>query len=352
MSNPKNKYYELSKNVELELVPAVKRSNDELHEVFKNMDGYKYINKHLIELSVNGEQKLIAIFRIVPEGDEGINYKKRYLKRVQISRKDVTKIPDYIVCAYINKWFNVFVRTTSLKSLNNLPKNSTTLFRVDIRNLQALIVNKNTNNNILKLSVKSRKFNTDLYLSTDINLIFNNYHITNKKFEINEEDFEILDISLDISQYDNNNQNLDNNLVPDPNVGRLTEKLAYDDLMNPNSDLYLNFTKYCNKIDSVIWVNKEKEQFLPYDFVINKNIYVEIKGSKYSSTFIMSQNEREFMLSKNTKQYYLIKFNYVNMERKMFDEFLIYTKKQLNLMKMNPMSFLVKEMEKQNEQDK
>lgn len=86
----------------------------------------------------------------------------------------------------------------------------------------------------------------------------------------------------------------------------------------------LNPISICDKINILsikeyLWVNSNKESYLPYDFVINKNIFIDVKCTEENEpTFYMSNNEYEFMKKcpENDNLYYIANLVNVTQENK------------------------------------
>lgn len=70
-------------------------------------------------------------------------------------------------------------------------------------------------------------------------------------------------------------------------IGRLAEEKFYE-FIKSNILTNINFIKEnlgIFSIESIEWANEKKEEFRPFDFVINNNIYIDVKGTKESSPY-------------------------------------------------------------------
>lgn len=79
-------------------------------------------------------------------------------------------------------------------------------------------------------------------------------------------------------------------------VGREGEELV---------EQYLEKEKFAKRIDSYKWVNKSFESGLPYDFVINKKLFVDVKATRFDfeQFLFYSNREIEFASSKKASAY-------------------------------------------------
>ena len=330
MSSPKNIYLELRSNGSIASIPAVKRNMAEIHEIFAVMPGYKKLGKHLIELNVNGSIKKIALLRIVPEGNKDILERKR----VQLSKSMFDSLPDAIVAVYTMDDGCVFVSSSSVESLLDLPDNITTLFRLDLRFLRKALLSK------VKIeNVHSRGKMTTLIASKSIEGIFEQSgsdSLEEKDFLIDSADqYDVFDFE-DIIQPEVDPIDL-------KKIGDFAEEIVWNSLgidkerMHENLELIIG-----EKIKEVKWVNEEKEMYMPYDLVVNGNIYIEVKGSINQGSFIYSNNEKTFGDEK-TEKYFLIKIDGIELDKKRFESFLIYKHEDLKEMAITPISYNVKE---------
>lgn len=148
--------------------------------------------------------------------------------------------------------------------------------------------------------------------------------INNNKFKIiskNEYDY----FKKEIEKFEKNKFKIPNNLFNlqsnntkynDENIGRLTEELIFKLFKTQNTKLFEK--KFNTKINSFYWNNQKEESYLPYDFLINDTIYLEVKGTiKNSFNFILSDNEWNFKNEKN-KNYFLINIRWENVDNLMY----------------------------------
>lgn len=68
---------------------------------------------------------------------------------------------------------------------------------------------------------------------------------------------------------------------------------------------YLEKEKFAKRIDSYKWVNKSYESGLPYDFVINRKLFVDVKATRFDFEQLLfySNSEIEFASSKRENSY-------------------------------------------------
>lgn len=332
MSKVSNEYIELKKDGSLQNQFAEKRNEGQLHSAFSNINGYEYISKNQVML--NGERTVIS--RLVPEGNKGSMMRKR----VQISSKSIDRLPDKIIIAYINDGNIFFIETTAIDALIDLPpKNPTTLFRMDIRDLKQCL----EHGSYMIENVVSRGFKTTLKITTDINELFDGTTFAQRDTLLgsmeSEEDFDAIVIYDSPSEVEDFEDTEDTRAE----IGRLSEQIVYDALISSDNLIKDAIeTDLGVPIESVDWVNQSKESFKPYDMIVNMDIFIEVKGSSSSGTFMYSVNEYEQCKS-NQNNYLLIKLNGVNINEKSFDNFSTYLPEQIFEFDMKPLSYIVKE---------
>lgn len=330
MGLAKNWYIELNENSQLVKKEAERRKPADFHKPFEEMKGYKKISDHLIELDINGEKKKVGIFNLVPEGMSG-NF---YSKRVQIKRSDLLELPDEIIVVYIHKNLNIFIRTNSVSSAKDLPQNITTLFRLDIRFLQETFFES-----VIKKTVISRHKEAVLTISRDFNLLFNEKQV--EKAEETNQTFYTQDISL---IPEDNDEDFDftnaDNAIDEKEIGRLAEEIVFNELKMKSGEIYEKFAAVTN-IKGLTWMNEKREQFLPFDLK-DDNIFIEVKGSVNSGKFIYSNNENEFRKA-NSKNYFLIKLDEIDLQTKKYSHATLYSSKNIEDMQMLVINYLVKE---------
>lgn len=71
---------------------------------------------------------------------------------------------------------------------------------------------------------------------------------------------------------------------------------------------YLDRQKHDGVIRSYSWQNKSKESWLPYDFIIDGKLYVDVKSTlfDFDHNIYFSENELEFTLSSRAKNKYAV----------------------------------------------
>ena len=101
--------------------------------------------------------------------------------------------------------------------------------------------------------------------------------------------------------------NISHESVNYPNVSKDHTKSKNDeikiDIGRWSEEYVYSYLKSQNKYESINWLNKDEEAYLPYDFVVvenQKEKYIEVKGtsSKDKSEFYMSKNEWNLMFEK------------------------------------------------------
>lgn len=60
---------------------------------------------------------------------------------------------------------------------------------------------------------------------------------------------------------------------------------------------YFEQLKNLHKVESFIWVNKSRESGLPYDFILNQKLYIDVKSTKFdfSQNIVFSNQEISFV---------------------------------------------------------
>lgn len=340
MSKSKNEYLELFSDGSIKMVPAKDRNINEIISHFESQRGFKKISKNLVEFEINSSIKTVAIFRLVPEGNEGSYYRKR----VQISKADIDRVPDYIIVVYKNEDNIIYIRTSSVDSVVELPNSVTTLFRIDIREIKRAL-----NNEIVKIeNVSSRSKKTTLYISKNLDSLFsddiNNVESFSFNFGNDDEEFSKIEIGEDVIE-----SNIDDFILEDTSteVGYFGEKVLYNDLTE-HGPISLELENMLNgKIRNFSWLNQIKESFKPFDFKVNDDLYVEVKTSEdfSSSAFFLSFNEFK-ILEDNYKNYYLVKINGADSKEETYVNYVIYKGSELLKMGYKPVKFIFDEEEK------
>lgn len=332
MGLAKNWYIELNENSQLVKKEAERRKPADFHKPFEEMKGYKKITDHLIELEIKGQKKKVGIFNLVPEGLSG-NF---YSKRVQIKKNDLLELPDEIIVVYIHKNLNIFIRTDSVSSAMDLPKNITTLFRLDVRFLQEVFFE-----GVLRKEVISRHKKATLTVSRDFDSLFDKS--TNEKPTFSTEKYDTQDIDLipeeeDIDIDFESDIEIENESAIE--IGRLAEEIVFAELKAKYGKI---FDLLKGKIDheSLVWTNEKKEQFMPFDLK-DDNIFIEVKGSVGDSRFIYTNNENEFR-KQNRANYYLVKLDGINLKTKKYENVNLYSSADIDDMQMLVINYLVKE---------
>lgn len=79
---------------------------------------------------------------------------------------------------------------------------------------------------------------------------------------------------------------------------------------------YLDKEKSAGRINNYNWVNKNSESGLPYDFVINKSLFVDVKSTSYNfeQRIVFSNQEIDFLMSKKDSEYSVFRVYDINKE--------------------------------------
>ncbi|WP_412032664.1 protein NO VEIN domain-containing protein [Malacoplasma muris] len=175
----------------------------------------------------------------------------------------------------LNQNTNIGITKTNSFS-NNVIEN------IEIENKKECI-NDLENNSILKEEIESR---------TEEQEFNKNYSMTNTELE------ELLGMDTSLYIRDSENEKIIDSynrtrLNANKEIGILAEKKFYE-LINTD----INFIKEnlnIRSIESIEWINQIKEEFRPFDFVINKNIYIDVKGTCGERPYFeISNNEYDF----------------------------------------------------------
>lgn len=172
-----------------------------------------------------------------------------------------------------------------------------------------------------------------VYLSNNINLLLNRNFEDFREMNINEKT-EIKNTILEfknMKQLETSSDDEINNFIfkkeeveipkeklieihmhqVDAEIGKLGEQL-FNSLLIKDDALVLENLKI-KKIDSFIWNNEHKESYLPYDFIINENIFIDIKAtSGKTDYFVLTDNEYAFKQEKDRSQDYYFVINVTN----------------------------------------
>lgn len=81
---------------------------------------------------------------------------------------------------------------------------------------------------------------------------------------------------------------------------------------------YLDKEKSAGRINNYDWVNKNSESGLPYDFIINNSLYVDVKSTSYNfeQRIIFSNQEIDFLMSKKASEYSVFRVYDIKKEEK------------------------------------
>ncbi len=201
---------------------------------------------------------------------------------------------------YIEKIFESSKRLIELREEKNIGLSE----NKDIDNIEAT----NTSNNIME----NINIDCEVKLANDLK---NNF-IPNKEIEgkIESQEFnrnssmtsnELKELlGMDTSLYARNIENekvIDaynqTRLSPNKEIGRLAELKFYEFIQSNNID-DIDFIKEnlnIRNIESIEWINELKEKFRPFDFVINENIFIDVKGTYGDEPYFeISDNEYNF----------------------------------------------------------
>lgn len=103
------------------------------------------------------------------------------------------------------------------------------------------------------------------------------------------------DSDIDLSLF-NKQENKLTSSMEKVDLYREAEELFYELLLSDQS--FLEEKLNIQSINNYKWMNKEKESYLPYDFTINENVYIDVKCTEESRpTFYLSDTEYKFMNS-------------------------------------------------------
>ena len=131
------------------------------------------------------------------------------------------------------------------------------------------------------------------------NISSNKYdEIFHSKLNTKFDPFDQTDLQSSIDKYAKKFENVSKE------IGRYSEAI-FDYLINHKKS-YIE-SNIGNNINSYVWENELKESFKPYDFLINSNIYIDIKGTHdHEHKFYMSDKEKKFIEDLNDKEYFLV----------------------------------------------
>ncbi len=116
-------------------------------------------------------------------------------------------------------------------------------------------------------------------------------------------------------------------------TGRLGEELIAK---------YLEKEKFEKKIESFLWENKSRESGLPYDFIINDNLYIDVKSTRFdfNQYLFFSSQEIEFVLTQNEKSYMVYRIFDINNTSKRMQicndclEYMLSVKKPIDALRL------------------
>jgi len=83
---------------------------------------------------------------------------------------------------------------------------------------------------------------------------------------------------------------------------------------------FLEKEKAANRINSFVWENKSSESGLPFDFIINENLFIDVKSTRFdfNQYLFYSNQEIEFAASHDKSSYAVYRVFDMNVEHKKF----------------------------------
>lgn len=285
---------------------------------------YSHNNK-LFKIKINN--KFFDIFYLDLK-DSGIKNENK--KRILISKTNsiLEKQKELIqpLCFYYSKnkicYIKFFSNNSFVWNDNDKNKKNRSVW-IDFINIYACLK--------YSLNIKTEKYliSQDLEKIMINNKEFRNlskYEYENIKKEI--EDFEKNKIQIPKNLFNLKSKNAKNDIEK---IGYITEELIFKLFKEKNTKIIEEKIK--SKIKNFYWNNQKEESYLPYDFLINENIFLEVKGTiKNDFNFIMSENEWKFKNEKN-ENYFLINIRWENVENQKYS-IKIYNYNELNKCKI------------------
>lgn len=272
----------------------------------------------------NGLEKIISLFLVRPSGIQNNQKKRIQILTNQFYRDDIEPIsiyPSGDKTCYIKFGNNSF--------LNNKDKKTRSIW-IDF-SLIVMCLKSNIN---IKYFFKGRDESYYIYFSTnpkdlfnDVNYIevFNNHlrelnNLINKTFgrdvdnslSINEKKLKTKETN--IFKWKSNLSKSIKHKYDDKKdeVGRKAEE--FFNLKLKNNDISILEKLGIGVIEEYVWVNENKESYRPYDFYINNEIYIDVKGTFDSKIYFnLSDNEKEFSNEIIEKGYKYFVVNVYNM---------------------------------------
>lgn len=264
----------------------------------------------------------IALFLVRPSGIYGNQKKRIQIYKNQLYEKDI--IPIAIYCSGNSFCYIKFGNNTFL---NNSSKENRSIWI----NFSLIVVCLKSNLKI-KYFFKGREESYYIYFSTNAKDLF----FESDFIEINDNHLKSLD-SLIKDTFDHYECNVKNKIVEKDEktnifkirkkaknnikhindskkeeIGRLAEE--YFNSLLKNNDISVLEKLGIGNIIKYEWSNENKESYKPYDFYVNDEIYIDVKGTPDPSIYFnLSENEREFSHSINEKGYKYFVVNIYNM---------------------------------------
>lgn len=284
------------------------------------------LSKSLISFYINNKKYNVFYKNLI---DSGILNNDK--KRVIISKTNTAPSNEFFIPILFyysgNKYCYILFRDKTKFIWNSSIKNrSIWVDFVDIYASLKYSLNIKTKNYLISYSIKNLLEKPELFVQLNKNEI--------EKYKKEIEEFKKVNDTIpdNLFKLKSNNKNKIKkiNSINKKDVGYEAEKYINNVLNVKSKDMISELEavedKLKQKVRSIVWNNEFEESFMPYDFKINDDIFLEVKGTeKDNESFEISETEWNFKENKKEK-YYLI--NVYNMSRKALTK--IYNFKELN----------------------
>lgn len=317
-----NKYLEYKNNKLIEL--------DAKNNVKKNNIVLNFIHHYFTNALYEAKLKVWKLFRddmwynihFIEAKSSGIP--KNNNKRVQISSSSKLLLNNKIIIYYDagNEFCFISSDTNNIYKHDCIKQKSIWL---DFNCIYECLKN---GKNIYK-EISSRKHKFTLFFSKNLLDVLN---IDKNNFSSNANKINCSDSigflkPFKIKKNININVNKDK-LIDDRYIGQIAEQIF-------NYFLTYNNDKISELLDLKIykhkWLNEKEESYMPYDFLINDNIYVDVKGTWQNKPYFnITDNEIQFRTNLKNSKYFI--FNIYNINENMEFKFKVFNSNELSSM--------------------
>lgn len=270
----------------------------------RQIDGLKIISKNQLRIKIDNKIFYIFYTDLIDSGKNWNNNKRVIISKTKsIQREnDINFQPLFFYYAG-NKFCYVKFHSDKDFIWNETIKNRSIWVNfIDIFACLKYSLNIKTDRYLISQNLKEIMFE------------FDNFDYLSKK------DYE--KFKKEIDDFSNNNFVVPNNLFDlksknsikdNKEIGKITENLI-NKLLNDKNEQKIFENKFDKIINKIRWNNHLKESYLPYDFLINDNIFLEVKGTnKEEFNFILTDSEWKFK-EEQKNNYFLINVCWKNIK--------------------------------------